>query len=288
MSEIKQYSRIQHHRLTTSGQVPTIPVVDDVTDSSFLATDVKNGEICINTTDNKIFFRSGSSIVEISTTSIPGTSPWVFDGDDIKTNAVLGSPVVYPKVLPQVDDQIDLGSTSLRWKDLYLGSKIDVSTVLDFYAAGKFQLQIADNEITIGDSTVIRSENAGGTLELDVTGVAGSVGLTTDNGVYSETYLYMDASGGSFFSTGAATLTVKVDSTGLVVKENEAAIGATTFVDIVTGTHLRVTAPTSGIASGDLSESQWSVHVNEGSNLLKFTVKYSDGTTVKTGSIALS
>jgi len=286
--EIKQYSRIQNHRLTTTGEVPTVPSVDDVTSSSFLPTDLKNGEICINTTDDKVFVRSGSSILEISTTSVPGTSPWVFDGNDIRTNAIIGSPAIYPKVLPQVDDLIDLGSSTYRFKDLYLGSKIDVSTVLDFYANNNFQLQIADDEITIGNAVVIRSENTGGTLELDVSGVAGEVGLTTDNGVYGETYLWLTPSGANLFSTGSAIVTVKVDSSGLIVKGDVVAIGATDYVDIITGTHLRVTAPTSGIASGDLDTSQWSVHVDEGSNLLKFTVKYSDGTTVKSGSIALS
>lgn len=43
---------------------------------------------------------------------------------------------------------------------------------------------------------------------------------------------------------------------------------------------------TSAISSADLNNGEYSAHVNEGSNLLTFTVKYSSGT-VKTGTIAL-
>lgn len=50
---------------------------------------------------------------------------------------------------------------------------------------------------------------------------------------------------------------------------------------------LHAGCPATAPAAADLIASQFSASVNEAGNLLTFTVKYADGTTVKTGTIAL-
>lgn len=214
MAEVKQFSRIQNHRLTTSGQVPTIPSVDDVTDSSFLATDLKNGELCVNTADDNIFFRSGSSIIEISTTSVPGTSPWVFDGNDIKTNAVIGSPAVYPKVLPQVDDQIDLGSSALRWKNLYL-TNYDFTSIYASATIDTFQIigSTTSNSYTFDFNYIktLLDDNSGNYAMISMgTDQTGSVSNYFQNMIYSTDSL----NNYCFITTGVSDgKTIKILST---------------------------------------------------------------------------
>lgn len=102
--------------------------------------------------------------------SLPGTPTtiklYVYIGDflsDITASIILPEPdwntttaadlqmVPIGNVLPYADDANDLGSNILRWKDLYLGSKIDASTILEFVTAGNTRMYIdANGSIGIG------------------------------------------------------------------------------------------------------------------------------------------
>lgn len=61
-----QYSRILTKRTSTTGIVPTIPSSDSHLDGSWRSTDLYDGELFINTTDKRIWYRSGDAIIEIS------------------------------------------------------------------------------------------------------------------------------------------------------------------------------------------------------------------------------
>jgi len=58
-------------RLTTAGQVPTVPASDNHTDGTWLVTDLYEGEWCLNTVDNILYSRSGSSIIKVQPTPYP-------------------------------------------------------------------------------------------------------------------------------------------------------------------------------------------------------------------------
>lgn len=55
-------TRPSHRTITTLGAKGTIPATNDHTDSSWLPTDLYNGEVLINTTDNIAYIRSGNEI----------------------------------------------------------------------------------------------------------------------------------------------------------------------------------------------------------------------------------
>ena len=76
-----QYSRLKNKTLILPGETPTIPIVataaGDITEEDylvlgqFLETDILDGELVINTNDDRVFLRSDDSILELS---VVGTS----------------------------------------------------------------------------------------------------------------------------------------------------------------------------------------------------------------------
>ena len=130
MAKIEQYSRIINHGVTTAGTSFTIPTSNDHTDETWVTTDLYIGEIGINLTDDKIFMRTNNGIIQLSTgTSSGGTasaSPFVFNSPNIQ----IGSTYSADAVVRNGVYFTDLGTTSLRWKDLYLGgSTLGLSTI---------------------------------------------------------------------------------------------------------------------------------------------------------------
>lgn len=131
MAKIEQFSRLINHRLSTAGQAFTVPVSNDHTDETWLSTDLYIGEIGINVTDDKVFMRTNNGIVQIATgTSSGGTGSqaavFVFNSPNIQ----IGSTYSADAVTPRSGYYTDLGSSTLRWKDLFLGgSSTNLSTI---------------------------------------------------------------------------------------------------------------------------------------------------------------
>lgn len=130
MAKIEQFSRIINHGVTTAGTVFTIPTSNDHTDETWITTDLYIGEIGINLTDDKIFMRTNNGVVQLATGTSSGStasqSPFVFNSPNIQ----IGSTFSADAVLRNSTFFTDLGSTSLRWKDLYLGgSSLGLSTI---------------------------------------------------------------------------------------------------------------------------------------------------------------
>ena len=118
MSKIEQFSRILQHRSTTTGDIPTVAPSTDHTDGTWDALDLYVGELFINTADDTIYFRSDNGIVEIQT-SISIDPCWEYSGTDIITKYSNYSPLTYPNILPQADNQQSLGNNSTYWSSLY-------------------------------------------------------------------------------------------------------------------------------------------------------------------------
>ncbi len=84
---------IKLKRTTTASAVPT-------------TNDLEDGEIAVNITDKKVFVRNGGSIITVAN--------FTADAADIDLGAITQS------IIPLNNNAIDLGSSSKRWRDLYL------------------------------------------------------------------------------------------------------------------------------------------------------------------------
>jgi hypothetical protein len=158
MSRIEQYSRLKHHRLTTSGQTFTIPTSEDHTDETWLPTDLYIGEIGINLTDDKAYFRTNNGIVQFATgTSSSGSTSstsqiWSFSSPNI----IIGTTYSADSVSPRSGYYTDLGTSTLRWKDLYLGGSSTGYSTID--VNGGLVIKGSANNILTTDGIV--SSNA--------------------------------------------------------------------------------------------------------------------------------
>ncbi len=84
---------IKLKRTTTASAVPT-------------TNDLEDGEIAVNITDKKVFVRNGGSIITVAN--------FTADAADIDLGAITQS------IIPLTNNAIDLGTSSKRWRDLYL------------------------------------------------------------------------------------------------------------------------------------------------------------------------
>ena len=82
---------IKLKRTTTASAVPT-------------TNDLEDGEIAVNITDKKVFVRNGGSIITVAN----------FNDSAVDLGAITSS------IIPLNNNAIDLGTSSKRWRDLYL------------------------------------------------------------------------------------------------------------------------------------------------------------------------
>ena len=106
-------------RSTTASDVPT-------------TSDLADGEVAVNLADQKIYVRNGGSIVVVAdaTAGAPTfTSATVSGNLSVEGNTTLGNATsdtvtvtgrVNSDIVPSSNNARDLGTTSLRWKDLFL------------------------------------------------------------------------------------------------------------------------------------------------------------------------
>lgn len=148
MGKIEQFSRILHHRTTVSGQQFTVPTSSDHTDETWLSTDLYIGEIGMNITDDTLFFRTNNGIIQIATgTSSSGsTSSIAYLWNWSSPNIVIGTTYSVDSVSPRSGYYTDLGTTTLRWKDLYLGGSSNGTTTLNVNG-GMSMTEISSNGI---------------------------------------------------------------------------------------------------------------------------------------------
>ena len=108
---------IKLKRTTTAAAVPT-------------TSDLEDGEIAVNITDKKVFIRNGESIVTVAN----------FNESAVDLGAITSS------IIPLNNNAIDLGTSSKRWRDLYLSG----------------------NTLNIGGATI--SSDGTGTISISATG----------------------------------------------------------------------------------------------------------------------
>ena len=108
---------IKLKRTTTASTIPT-------------TSDLEDGEIAVNITDKKVFVRNGESIVTVAN----------FNESAVDLGAITSS------IIPLNNNAIDLGTSSKRWRDLYLSG----------------------NTLNIGGATI--SSDGTGTISISATG----------------------------------------------------------------------------------------------------------------------
>lgn len=207
-----QYSRISHHALTTPGATFSVPpgedftVINGTTSWNVDGSELANREIGIVLPDNRVYMRSDSTILELINSTQVG-SGLTFSG---------GSFSVIPSS----------GGTGSWSETLAVGNDSEIYSVI------------------MGTSTVIRSSNGGGQIDLDYSGVADNVLITTDNGGYGESYIdmtptYIDISANGYTSDiylDQESITILADN-NTIVSGGAVTTGIAGTTQIETGTY---------------------------------------------------
>lgn len=134
MSKIEQYSRLIHHRTTIAGQSFTVPTSNDHTDDTWLNSDLYIGEIGINVSSDTIYMRTNNGIIQIATGTSSGSGStssvaniWSWSSP----NVILGTTYSADSVSPRSGYYTDLGTSTLRWKDVFLGGAANGRTTIN-------------------------------------------------------------------------------------------------------------------------------------------------------------
>lgn len=228
MAKIEQYSRLINHGITTAGSQFSIPTSNDHSDGTWLATDLYIGEIGINVTDDTIFMRTNNGIIQIATGTSSGSTAsssgvFVYNAPNIE----IGSTYSADAFTPRSGYYTDMGSSSLRWKNLYLGGASNGLTTIN--VNGGLYITEATDSILVTNN--IASNNA--PIE---------IGLTSSN-VNKDRPLYLNgrantSSGSTNYITTLSTNTVSFSNCSYVVAMAGSSI---TFDDSVTNVvHLGV------------------------------------------------
>lgn len=156
MAKIEQFSRILHHRITGEGVVFTNPTSNDHTDGTWANTDLYIGEIGINVTDNKMFFRTNNGVVEVGTAGTASvTSIWSYTSDQV----IVGPTYAPTAIVRNGNSFTDLGDGTLRFKDLYLGGSANALATINVNSG--FTIRDVNNDII--------TTNTGGTNLASIT-----------------------------------------------------------------------------------------------------------------------
>lgn len=160
MSKIEQFSRLINHRISTSGAVFTVPTSNDHTDETWLATDLYVGELGVNVTDDKVYVRTSNGIIPLSTGATgsgTGANIFVFSSPDIKISATYSAN----SLSPNGTYYSDLGTTSNRWKDIFLGGSSTTVGTID--SNGALLLKDVDGGIIVTND----ASSTGAPVEID-------------------------------------------------------------------------------------------------------------------------
>lgn len=160
--KIEQFSRIIQHRITGEGVVFTNPTSNDHTDGTWSERDLYIGEIGINVTDDKMYFRTNNGIIEVAAGGTSSQSPlWSYVSDQIQ----IGGTYAPTAIVRNANSFVDLGDGTLRFKDLYLGGSSDAIGVIN-----------VNSGFTIRDSSndIITTNSAGTNLASVIMGTASS------------------------------------------------------------------------------------------------------------------
>jgi len=203
MAKIEQYSRIINHAVSTSGLAFTVPSSNDHTDETWLATDLYIAELGVNVTDDTVYVRTNNGIVKLATaTSSAGVAQvWSFNSPNI----VIGSTYSASAITRNSSSYTDLGSSSLRFKDIYVGGSSTGNSTIDVNA-GLWLKEATDSILTTNN---VASTNA--PIEID-----GSSNVNKDR-VLNLNSRYITNSGSTNYNVSIASQTVSMTNNSKAV-----------------------------------------------------------------------
>ena len=227
MAKIEQYSRIINHAISTSGQTFTVPSSNDHTDETWLATDLYIGELGVNVTDDKVFVRTNNGIIQLATgTSSTGTTSSIANVFQFNSpNIQIGTTYSADSVSPRSGYYTDLGTSTFRWKDLYLGGSATTNTTINTNG-GLWLRQSTDSilvtgnvastnaPIEIGITSSTTSKNRGLFLNSKSSSILGS---PEQNSIISSNNVIITGGGRQVVSLGGADTTFASSLTHSVV-----------------------------------------------------------------------
>ena len=166
-------NKFQIKRTTVSGRTPN-------TTNSSNTQYIDAGELALNLTDGKLFTSNGTSVIEFGT----GTPVYDANGTLITLSYVPLAALagVTTSIIPSVDNTYNLGNSTFRWEDLYIGGVISANggtgsagQVLTSAGAGSnaYWSTVSGGSGTPGGSTTQIQFNDGGAFN-------GDAGLTFD------------------------------------------------------------------------------------------------------------
>lgn len=166
---------IKLKRSTTASSVPT-------------TSDLADGEVAVNITDKKVFMRSGSDIVTIAN----------FSDSSIDLGAI------DEHILPTTTETYDLGSTSKRFRSLYLaGDTIDIGgSTISSDGTGTIQISATGATLPVNSNIEVTS------------GVQKSIALQGETGDPVRSVPFFTKSGG--LNTANTRLDFKADPDAVV------------------------------------------------------------------------
>ena len=179
---------IKLKRSTTASSVPT-------------TSDLADGEVAVNITDKKVFMRSGSDIVTIAN----------FNDSSIDLGAI------DEHILPTTTETYDLGSTSKRFRSLYLaGDTIDIGgSTISSDGTGQINISATGATLPVNSNIEVTS------------GVQKSIALQGETGDPVRSVPFFSKSGG--LNTANTRLDFKADPDAVVASftlENGSQLGA--------------------------------------------------------------
>jgi len=135
---------IKLKRSTTASSVPT-------------TSDLEDGEVAVNITDKIVYMRSGASIVTVANFN---------SGSSVDLSAI------DQDILPDTTEAYDLGSTSKRWRSLYLaGDTIDIGgSTISSDGTGTIQISASGATLPLNSNVEVSS---GVNKEIALTGATG-------------------------------------------------------------------------------------------------------------------
>ena len=166
---------IKLKRSTTASAVPT-------------TSDLEDGEVAINVTDKKVFVRNGASIVTVAN----------FSDSSIDLGAI------DEHILPTTTETYDLGSTSKRFRSLYLaGDTIDIGgSTISSDGTGTISISAAGATLPVNSNIEVTS------------GVQKSIALQGESGDPVRSVPFFTKSGGT--SSPNTRLDFKADPDSVV------------------------------------------------------------------------
>lgn len=182
-------NKLQIKRTTVAGRAPN-------TTNSANTTFIDTGELALNLADGKLFTSDGTDLIEFGT----GTPVYDASGNLITTTYVQITTLsnAASHVIPATTNTYDIGTTSLKWRDVYISNNVSVGNTtvntsisssnvttqqIKFTGSAGFPiLDTSSQDASYANGAQVHFPNFSGMIIVDNTGTTGQVMMTICGG----------------------------------------------------------------------------------------------------------